>query len=364
MTDFQNVTPMRPNAGDLKPRARALLDAARPACDLNPVLDRPYLVKGWLDRATLSVMYGPSNVGKSFLALDIAHHVSKGRTWGGRRVVPSRVLYIAAEGGGSFANRVRALDEPDFWVVDSSVTMSGKASDAVPLAEMVTHLAGTGGRRFDLIVFDTLARVMGGGDENAAPDIADLLENLDGLRRVTGAHVMLIHHSGKDLARGARGHSALRAAIDTEISLARDDATGLITATLDKQRDGPTGLKFCYTLRQIELGRDQDGDLVTTCVVEPGEPADAGRAVQGPALVALDTLDSLIAERGAVQPGATHPGGRAVTLPDWRAACDAARLTQSAEKDSRRKAFNRARAELEAKRLVVIRDNFVWWVEP
>lgn len=364
MTDFNNVTRMRPDVGDLKPRARALLDAARPAGDLAPVLDRPYLVKGWLDRATLSVMYGPSNVGKSFLALDIAHHVSKGRTWGGRRVVLSRVLYIAAEGGGSFANRVRALDSPEFWVVDAPVTMIGKGSDATPLAEMVTHLAGTGGRRFDLIVFDTLARVMGGGDENAAPDIADLLENLDVVRRVTGAHVMLIHHSGKDLTRGARGHSALRAAIDTEICLARDEATGLITATLDKQRDGPTGLKFQYTLRQVDLGRDQDGDPVTTCLVEPGEPAEAGRAVQGPARVALDVLERLIVERGAVRPGPSHPGGRAVALPDWRAACDVARLTQSPEKDSQRKAFNRARAELEGKRLIVVRDDCVWLVEP
>lgn len=165
---------MRPSVGDLKPRARALLEAASPAADLRPALDRPYLVKGWLDRATLSVVYGPSNVGKSFLALDWAHHVSKGRAWGGRRVVRSRVLYVAAEGDGSFANRVAGLDDPEFWVLAAPVTMIGKASDSVPLAEMVTHLAGTAGNRFDLIIFDTLARVMGGGDENAAPDIADI----------------------------------------------------------------------------------------------------------------------------------------------------------------------------------------------
>lgn len=363
MSEFDNITPIYANPEALKPRARALLDAACPACDISARLDRPYLVKGWLDRGTVSVIYGPSNVGKSFLALDIAHHVAKGREWGGRRVVRSRVLYIAAEGGDSFGNRVAGLDGPEFWVLSRPVTMIGKASDAMPLSEMVTHLAATGGQRFELIIFDTLARVMGAGDENTAPDIAELIDNLDHLRRATGAHVMLIHHSGKDLTRGARGHSSLRAAIDTEIVLARDDATGLITATLDKQRDGPTGLKFNYTLRQVDLGRDQDGDAVTTCVVEPGEPADAGRAVYGPALTALDALDALIEDRGKVYPGPTHPGGKAVPLEDWKAACEAAKLTASDQKDSIRKAFNRARDTLLNKRLIVIRDDLVWLVE-
>lgn len=363
MTERENVTPMRPGQEALKPRARALLSAAFPAGDLRPRLDLAYTVKGWLHQGGLSVTYGPPNVGKSFLALDMAHHVSKGRAWGGRRTVRTRVLYIAAEGGGSFANRVTALDDPEFWVLTVPLALVGKGSDAQALSETVMHMTEVGGGPFGLIVVDTLARVMGAGDENAAPDIADLIAGLDRLRDATGAHVMLIHHSGKDLARGARGHSALKAAVDTEIVLSRDDDTGIITALLDKQRDGPTGLKFHYRLRQVEIGIDRDGDPVTTCVVEPGESAEAGRAVHGPSLVAMETLDRLIAETGQVVPGPTHPGGKAVPLDDWRAACEAAGLTRSAEKDSIRKAFNRARKDLEDKRLVCIRDGFVWKVE-
>ena len=362
MTPAETVTPIR-SAPPLKPRAQALLDRVAHAGGIVPVLGQSYLVKGWLQRATISVVYGPSNVGKSFLAVDIAHHVSKGRAWAGRRVNRSRVLYIAAEGGGTFGNRVAGLDDPEFWVLSVPVTLIGKASDAAALVQMVRHLTDVGGAPFGLIVVDTMARVMGGGDENTAPDIADLVENLDLMRRETGAHVMVIHHSGKDLTRGARGHSSLRAAIDTEIVLARDKAAGLITATVDKQRDGPTGLKFHYKLRQVELGLDPDGDPVTTCVVELGDPDDCEQVTTGPAQTALDVLSDMIARTGAVQPGPTHPGGKAVTLDDWRAACGAAPLTRSREKDSIRKAFNRARKDLEAKRLIVVRDDFVWRVE-
>jgi len=100
-------------------------------------------------------------------------------------------------------------------------------------------------------------------------------------------NIMLIHHSGKDVARGARGHSSLRAAVDTEIELTRDDF-GVITAEVTKQCDGPTGYKFGYILRQIELGRDQDGDPVTTCLVEQTNGSgDAKVKINGPKRVAL-----------------------------------------------------------------------------
>lgn len=262
-----NVTAIRVDRKKLGPRAQAILENVRPASDVAPRLDRNYLIKGWIDHGGLSVMYGPSNVGKSFLALDMAHHVSKGLAWGKRRVRAGRVLYVAAEGGASFDNRVAALADPELWVLNLPMVMTGGNSQAPFLTEVMQHLAATGGKPFDMIVFDTMARVMGAGDENTAPGIADLMAGLDHIRRATGAHIMLIHHSGKDGGKGARGHSSLRAAIDTEIELTRDEI-GMISAEVTKQRDGPTGYKFSYTLRQVVLGEDQDGDQVTTCVVE------------------------------------------------------------------------------------------------
>lgn len=360
MSEFDNVTPMRGDPDLLKPKAKELLAAATWAGNFEPTLDRDYLVKGWLDKGTLTVVFGQSNVGKSFFALDLAHHISKGRAWSGRRVNKGNVLYIAAEGGSSFPNRVSALDDPEFWVIAAPVTFAGKASDAASMVEMVQHLACQAGR-FDLIVVDTLSRVMGEGDENTAPDIADLVKNLDVLRRGTGSNIMLIHHSGKDIARGARGHSSLRAAVDTEIELTRDEA-GVITAEVTKQRDGPTGYKFVYSLRQIELGCDQDGDAVTTCLVDPiniSETRSSG--ISGPALSALRTLTELLDERGKCLRDPRYPGTPCVPHKDWQTACIAGgQLSGSDKRESHRRVFNREVETLKRGGYISIRNELVW----
>ena len=78
---------------------------------------------------------------------------------------------------------------------------------------------------------------------------------------------MLVHHSGKDTSKGARGASASRAACDTEIELSIDEDTRVRTAKATKQRDMETGAEINFALQVIELGQDADGDQVTTCII-------------------------------------------------------------------------------------------------
>ena len=82
---------------------------------IDAVLTSNYMVKGWLDRNCLSMLYGPSNAGKTFVALDIAMHIAAGKSWRGLRVNGGPVLYIAAEGGAGIRNRLAAIkhDRPD-----------------------------------------------------------------------------------------------------------------------------------------------------------------------------------------------------------------------------------------------------------
>ena len=259
---FDNLHPLPPRP--LSDRAQRLLGRVEFAHELRPVLDRDYIVKGWLDRGALSVVYGEANAGKSFWAIDLAHHVQQGLAWNGRRVAARPVLYAAAEGGAMFDNRLAAR-KARFMVLRGGLRLTGRNGEAEPLADAVTRLAATHGD-FGLVVIDTLARVMGGADENAAPDIGALVRSAEIIRDRTGAHVMFIHHSGKDVARGARGHSALRAAVDTEIELSRgEDGTRLARTT--KQRDMPGGAEHEFTLEEVALGRDSDGDPVTSCIV-------------------------------------------------------------------------------------------------
>ena len=255
----------------LSGRAAELRAALRSGDDLQPRLTANYLVKGWLDRAAFSVIYGPSGSGKTFFALDIALHVAAGEAWHGAKVRSAgSVVYLAAEGGGAFDNRVMAWAAenpfawlkaaPNFHALTLPIDPFG-SNDAEDLVKATADLKPV------LIMVDTLARVMGKGDENAARDMGMVTMNAAQIIAETGAHVAAVHHSGKEVGRGARGSSSLRGAVDTEVSVVKDG--GLITATSDKQRDHPSDQQFSFRLRPVSIGRDEDGDPVTSCVIEP-----------------------------------------------------------------------------------------------
>lgn len=345
----------------LKAASQRMLDKVVWSGNVEPNLDQDYLIKGFIDRGCVSLLFGPSNTGKSFLALFMCHKAAKGEPVGKHKVAKkARVVYIAAEGGAGILNRVAALDDPEFFLLPSSLTLATKDTQATFVIDVLKHLGHLGGP-FDLVVIDTMARVMGGADENAAPDIADLMRNIAAIQAATGAHVMLVHHSGKDTQKGARGHSSLRAAVDTEIELSRDE-TGLITALLTKQRDGPTGIKFDYRLRQVELGHDQDGDPVTTCVVDPvnGGGTGRGRLSEGQRQ-ALDILVNLIEAAGEVVRKPQLPGVPVVPVDRWRQAClDDGSLSSSDNREAQLRAFRRAREDLVAGGFVCVREDLAW----
>jgi hypothetical protein len=135
-----------------------------------------------------------------------------------------------------------------------------------------------------LIVVDTLSRAMAGGNENSPEDMGALVRNLDTIRQHLPAHVAVVHHSGKDAARGARGHSLLRAATDTEIEVSREIGSSTSSARVTKQRELELGDEFPFTLVPVELGANRRGKPVTSCVVHHDDaeaiPAPADKRLQ------------------------------------------------------------------------------------
>lgn len=128
-------------------------------------------------------------------------------------------------------------------------------TDAVALGHLLRREARMLGAPA-LIVIDTLARSMGGGDENSGPDMARLVSHLGIIQAMTAATVLAVHHTGKDPERGARGHSLLRAAVDTEIELTCKD--GVARAHTRKQRDLEGGRAVTFKLEQVVLGEVPD----------------------------------------------------------------------------------------------------------
>lgn len=159
---FKNAKPA------LSPRAQALFDRMTVAADAVPTLDSRYLVKGWLDRGAASVVYGEPGAGKTFLGLDLSHHVAAGRDWHGARVNGGPVLYILAEGGKAVLNRVAALRDRDgvpLWCLPASVDFCRSTDDATALLEVLAHVKAHHGE-YALIVIDTLARAMAQGQQS------------------------------------------------------------------------------------------------------------------------------------------------------------------------------------------------------
>jgi hypothetical protein len=228
------------------------------------------LIKGLLDQGAMSVIYGESNAGKTFVALDLAYHVAAGVAWARHRVTRGRVVYVVAEGGRSFARRCEALrrakggTDIDLHVIRYPINLLTSAQD---IAELILEIRSLGD--VDLLVIDTLSRALAGGDENTSTDMGRIVKNLDHIRAATGAHIAVIHHSGKDRAKGARGHSLLRAATDTEIEIADNQIR------VTKQRDMDAIAPIRFRLEPVDLGRDHDGDEVVSCVVETAGPGEA-----------------------------------------------------------------------------------------
>lgn len=260
------------------------------------------LVEGLLDVGAASLLYGPSNVGKTFVVLDMAHAIATGRPWSGRATTKSGVLYLALEGGGGIRKRFAALRKdhagatPDNFVLAcTTIDLCGSTESARDIVLAARSLPGGCG----LIVIDTMARAMNGGDENSGVDVGKFVANVDRIRQATGAHVLIIHHSGKEITRGARGHSSLRAAVDTELEISDG------TIKNPKQREHDRIDDIAFALETIALGADTKGRAVSSAVVrirdakEKAAPALAPTASEMRVLNAVRDLTSGLSAKGA-----------------------------------------------------------------
>lgn len=252
---------------DLAPVKRARFAPMRP----DEFLKRKpmqWIVRGVLPRAGLAVIYGASAAGKTFFVFDLVAAVARGIEWRGQRVTKGRGVYIAAEGAEGFRNRMQAYCE--FHGVDPAsldvmvLPEAPNLMDKEQVKELVKAIQAIG--RVDFVVVDTYARVMVGGNENDAKDAGIMVSHCAAIHKYTGALVILVHHSGKDASSGARGSSALRAAADVEIEVIR--TREYRAAKMAKMKDGDDTGEFRFNLDIVDIGENEDGDTITSCVVK------------------------------------------------------------------------------------------------
>ena len=207
---------------------------------LRDLPDPEPLIGNVLDQGTTALLYGKWGTAKTFIALDWAACVATGKAWQDRPTEQRRVLYVVGEGAFGFKGRI------DAWEVGWQTALSDEALHILPVPVNLTNAAQLNNLRalvswggYSLVVLDTLARCMVGGDENSAKDcglvvdaMARVLASTPGGRGV----VLGVHHAGKD-GKTLRGSSAFEAAADTVYFTARDG--GVITLDREKRKDGP-----------------------------------------------------------------------------------------------------------------------------
>lgn len=254
---------------------------------MKPRLDFPATVKGLIARQSLVAIIGPSSCGKTFFGTDLACWGAVGPTWRGHKVDPGLVVYGALEGAASARNRFygwRQRHFPDgvrlpLRAMVDAVNLRDPV-DTLRMVEFIRAAESDYEATVSLCFIDTLSRAIAGGNENAPDDMGALIRGADAIRLNTGATVVLIHHMGKDETRGARGHNSFFAALDTEITIRVNGDQRVATVT--KQRDLPVGAEFAFRLDVVELGRDTDGDPVTSCVVVPCETSGVASSARKP----------------------------------------------------------------------------------
>jgi hypothetical protein len=232
-------------------------------------------VESILTDGAASVVYGQSNTGKSFWVLDLAACVATGRDFRDElEVEQGAVVYVALEGSHGIKNRIQALrqdgrlpDDAPLFLCFSPVSLL-ESGHAGKLVESIKMAAAQSQLPCRLVILDTLARAMAGGDENAGKDMTRAVESIDAIKQATGAHVLVVHHCGKDEARGARGHSSLRAAVDTEIEVSRPEGEAITTVRITKQRDMEIGAPMPFSLVSVNLGQCRRGKPITSCIVK------------------------------------------------------------------------------------------------
>jgi hypothetical protein len=332
---------------------------------------KEWLVRDFLGAGEMSAKYGMPGTAKSALAGDLGAHVAAGLPWFGRPVLRGSVLYVAAERAALVKRRMagwrlhHGVDDIPLGIVAKTIDLRSNRRDADCVIECCAQLQRRFGHDPRLIIIDTVSRVLAGGDENAPRDMGQLVANLTHVQQGTGAHVLVIHHVPQGQLR-LRGHGSLLGGMDTTVSL--EKSAGLVTATIDKNNDGPEGEKIAFCLKVIELGRDPEtGQATTAPIVIPSDVVSlqVGRKKkklsdkQERARRVLASLASGSLGKAAPDDWALLAGINTVPADVWRDVLLRDGVLDR-EDPNVRKRFWDLKNSLVAKNVINERDGFVW----
>lgn len=323
-----------------------------------------WLVRGVLPLEGLASLFGRSGSGKSFLVLDMAAAIAAGNAeWFGHRVLQCPVTYCALEGEAGMGKRVKAWAKHHAMPLPDGLrfmTAPFDLLDGAGVAELARSIESAGGAN-GMVVLDTLNRAAPGADENSSVDMGKIIAAAKRLRNLLGGLVLLVHHTGKDATKGLRGHSSLHAALDGAVEVnTTDSRREWIVA---KSKDDETGAAHPFYLLVVDLGSDDCGDPVTSCVVAPDESVQVVKRAKLPSggnqKIAFDAVTEAL--RDSFEPGTGGaPEDRACIRLDQAVALVAERMLCD-QKHKKQRAIE-ALNGLVVKKILGSKSDWLWRV--
>lgn len=341
-------------------------------------LEANWLVDDLIPSNGLCLVYGHPGCGKSFFALDMAMHVAKGVPWRDRDVTQGLVVYVGAEGQRGLRQRVAAfrqhygVTELPFVLIPVEVNLLDADGDWKKVVETIQAVS----TRYDLpvgmVVVDTLARTFGGGDEIGS-DMVAYVNNMGRIQAAFQCTTMVIHHRPKDSANETpRGHGSLWGACDTIILV--EDLGGIKKAKVTKQKDAEPAEPVLFELKVVELGEDEKGRPVTSCIVVPTEsaaiPEKRSDNLSDGQRLAFEELAKTLADSGSDKnhtvPENMLPYGfetRVCRLSEWVSRTTSVLNDPDKEPDTLRRTISRYQKRLQVLGMIGVFDDFVWRVK-
>lgn len=256
-----------------------------------------YLIKGIIPRGEPVLIHGETQSGKSFETMDMAMHVATpiklangdviGKPFAGRRVKHGGVVYCAYEAGKGFRKRMNAYhkyhDLPlhgiPFTVLTRPHDLFSTEENVTVLCDEILALAARWDVPLEVIAIDTHNAATPGSSEIKSEDMSVIIKRYKMIMERTGASIWIVGHTNAEGKH--RGNAQLANGIETIITITReedkggtayrdDDGRVVRRATVMKQREGEDRFHWDFVLRQVEIGRDEEGEPITSCVsVEP-----------------------------------------------------------------------------------------------
>ena len=176
----------------------------------SPIEPPDELVEGILHKGSKLVLGGSSKSFKTWTLLDLAISVAVGAAWLGRSTAQGKVLFLNFEiQPHAWQRRIVAVASAKAVEFKAGQiilwNLRGHAADFRQLIPRIIQRCKA--ENFALIILDPIYKLYGGTDENAAGDVAALLNSLETLATQTGAAIAFGAHF-------AKGNASAKEAID------------------------------------------------------------------------------------------------------------------------------------------------------